>query len=62
MSANAPAGNENRNIGNIIAACTIATIAGDGASVVISHPAAKSCIQVPMLEMSVAVHSTAKVR
>jgi hypothetical protein len=60
-SANAPAGSENRNTGNVVAACTNATITGDGDgdSIVINQPAHISCIQLPTLEISVAPHNTA---
>ena len=59
-SASAPAGSANRKTGSVVAAWTSATMAGEGASDVISQPAATSCIQVPMLETTVAVHSIAK--
>jgi len=61
-SASAPANSAKRKIGAVVAACTSTTIAGDGFSVVISQPAPTSCIQVPMLEISVATHSSAKAR
>ena len=41
---------------------TSTTIAGEGVSVVISQPAAASCIHEPMLDTSAAAHSTAKSR
>ena len=59
-SASAPANSAKRKIGAVVAACTRATIAGDGFRVVISQPAPTSCIQVPMLEINVATHSSAK--
>ena len=61
-SASAPAGSANRNTGSVVAACTSATIAGDGASVVISHPAPTSFIHVPVCDRTVATQSTAKGR
>lgn len=57
MSESAPAGRASRNIGSVVAVCTSATMTGDGESEVISHPAPMSCIQVPMFEASVAIHS-----
>src|SRR3546814_12147810 len=50
------------DLGKVVAACTRATIAGDGLRVVMSQPAPTSCIQVPTLEISVAVQSSAKAR
>ena len=41
----------------MLAACTSATISGEGASSVISQAAAASCIHVPMLETTSEVHS-----
>lgn len=61
-SASVPAGSASRNTGAEVAACTSTTIAGDGVSVVISQPAAASCIHEPMLDTSAAAHSTAKSR
>src|SRR5690606_34033163 len=61
-SASAPANSAKRKIGAVVAACTSVTIAGDESSVVISQPAPTSCIQVPMLEISDATHSSAKAR
>ena len=60
MSARAPAGSPKRNIGNIVATCTMATVRGSASSVVINHPAAALCIHPPMLETTVTVHTTAK--
>ena len=40
-----------------MAACTSATISGVGESEVMSQPAPTSCIQVPMLETTEAIHS-----
>src|SRR3546814_6158385 len=61
-SASAPASRAMRKNGKVVAACTRATIAGDGLRVVMSQPAPTSCIQVPTLEISVAVQSSAKDR
>jgi len=60
MSASAPAGMANRNIGNDVATCTIATMNGSGLRLVISHPDAALYIQLPIFETTVAVQSTAK--
>jgi hypothetical protein len=49
------------NTGSVVAACTSATIVGEGASEVISQPAPTELIQVPALETTVAAHSTANV-
>src|SRR2546428_3391686 len=57
MSARAPAGRASRNSGRVVAACTSETMSGDGASNVINHAAAESCIHVPMLETTSAIHS-----
>ncbi len=62
MSASAPAGSASRNTGNVVAACTSATIVGDGARLVISQPEAVSRIQVPMLAATVASHRIRKTR
>lgn len=40
-----------------VAACTSDTITGLGFRVTISQPAPTSCIQVPMLETTVAIHN-----
>src|SRR5882724_2147944 len=61
ISATAPAGSANRNIGSVVAACTSDTINGSGSRVVISQPDAALYIQVPILAMTVAVHNTVKV-
>jgi hypothetical protein len=44
------------------AAETSATMEGEDESEVINHPAPTSCIQVPMFEISVAIHSPRKRR
>ena len=56
MSASAPAGIANKNIGSVIAVCTIATITGEVVRVVITHPAPTSFIHVPIFETNVAIH------
>ena len=61
MSASAPAGNANRNIGRVVATCTIDTMNGSGLRLVISQPDAALYIQPPMFETTVAVHSTVNV-
>ena len=61
MSASAPAGRANRNIGKVVATCTIDTMNGSGLRLVISQPAAALYIQLPMFATTVAVHSTVNV-
>src|ERR1700752_1428053 len=58
ISAGAPAGIANRQIGRLLAACTSATINGSASSEVISQPEAALYIQPPTLETSVAVQMT----
>ena len=62
MSARAPAGSANRNIGKLVATWTSDTINGCVVRLVISHAAAALYIQVPTLATTVAVHITANVR
>src|SRR5258705_4800371 len=57
MSAIAPAGSASSMTGNVVAAATSATIAGELASEVISQPEPTSFIQVPMFETNVASHT-----
>ena len=59
ISASAPAGSANRQIGKVLAACTSATISGSGLSVVINQPDAALYIQPPTLDTNVAVQITA---
>lgn len=59
ISANAPAGRANRNIGNVDRAWTSATRVGESVKVVISQPDETSCIQVPTLETRPAVQISA---
>ena len=60
MSANAPAGRLNRNMGKVVATWTRATSKGFGLRLVISQPAAALCIQLPILDRTVASQSTVK--
>jgi hypothetical protein len=62
MSASAPAGSANKNIGRLVATWTSETINGSALRVVISQPAAALYIQVPMFEITVAIHSTVNIR
>src|SRR5262245_6609842 len=57
MSAIAPEGSASSITGNVVAADTSATMAGELASEVISQPAPTSFIQVPMFDTSVASHT-----
>ena len=57
MSARAPAGSDNRNMGKMPAACTRATIAGEGERDVMSQAAPTLCIKVPILDTRVASHN-----
>ena len=58
ISASAPAGMANKQIGKELAACTSATINGSGLRPVMSQPEAALYIQPPTLETTVAVHIT----
>src|SRR5471030_1060005 len=60
MSASAPAGRARSITGKLSAASTSATIEGDAESEVINQPDPTSCIQVPMLETTVAIHRLRK--
>src|SRR5271169_1133222 len=62
MSASAPAGIANRNIGRLLATCTMETMNGSGLRLVMSQPEATLYIQPPMFETTVAVQITANVR
>ena len=57
ISASAPAGSASNISGMLSAASTSATIDGDEESEVINQPAPTSCIQVPMFETIVAIHT-----
>jgi len=61
MSASAPAGTANRNIGRLLATWTRETVSGSGLRLVISHPEAALYIQVRIFATTVAVHTTVKV-
>src|SRR5262245_15644728 len=58
ISASAPAGTANRNIGSVVATWTMETTSGSGLRLVISQPDAALYIQVPTLATTVATHST----
>jgi hypothetical protein len=58
ISASAPAGTANRNIGRVVATWTMETTSGCGSRLVISQPDAALYIQLPMLATTVATHST----
>ena len=60
MSASAPAGRVNRNIGRVVAAWTSEIVAGSRSRVVISHPDAVSYIEVPTSARAIAAQTTAK--
>jgi hypothetical protein len=47
-------------MGKVVAARTRTTLSGSGLRVVISQPAAALCIQLPILERTVATQSTVK--
>src|SRR5262249_3998635 len=59
-AARPPAGSPTRNTGRLVAACTSATMVGDGASEVMSHAAPTLCIHVPTFDTTVAVHRARK--
>jgi hypothetical protein len=59
ISASTPAGIASRNTGNVAAACTSATAAGDVDKSVISHALATSRMKLPVLPITVATQSTA---
>ncbi len=60
MSASAPAGSANRNIGSAVAAPTSDTQIGDGSSVVINQAVPTLAIQAPTFATNVAVHTVRK--
>src|SRR5665213_219065 len=62
ISASAPAGIANRNIGSPLATWTNDTDKASASRLVISHPAAALYIQEPMLATTVAVQMTVKTR
>ena len=59
ISARAPAGSVNRNIGRLLATCTIDTALGSAFRLVISQPEAVSDIAMPVSEQVVAAQITA---
>jgi hypothetical protein len=59
MSASAPDGRANKNIGRLAATCTKETSRGSAESEVINQPDAELYIHVPMFATSVAVQITA---
>jgi hypothetical protein len=62
VSARAPTGSANRNIGRLPATRTKETVSGSGLRLVISHPDAALYIQVPTLATTVAIQTTVKAR
>src|SRR5271163_2818848 len=60
MSASAPAGNVNRNIGRLLATCTIDTARGAALRFVINHAEAVSDIAMPVKANVLATHIAAK--
>src|SRR3954464_9092404 len=60
ISARAPAGSANRNIGRVVATWTRATINGSPVRVVISQPADALYIHPPMFATTVAIHRARK--
>src|SRR5262249_32813669 len=61
ISASAPAGIANRNMGSVVATRTIETTSGAGSRLVISQPEAALYIQLPTFATTVAIHSTVNV-
>ena len=59
MSASAPAGSMNRNIGKLVATCTNETENGSALRLVISQPDAVSFIAIPIRPIVLTVHMTA---
>src|ERR1700682_2617038 len=57
MSASAPAGRATSTTGRLPAVSTSATRTGEGVKEVINHDSPTSCIHVPTLETTVAIHS-----
>jgi hypothetical protein len=62
MSASAPAGTANRNIGRAFAAWTSDTVKGVASRPVINQLEEALYIQPPMFETTVAIHSMVKIR
>jgi hypothetical protein len=61
ISASAPAGKANRNIGKLVATCTMETMMGSGLRLAINQPEAALYIHDPMLEARVAIQTTVNV-
>jgi hypothetical protein len=61
ISANAPAGKANKNIGSVVTVCTKDITSGYADKSTINHAAPTECIHVPILETNAASHITAKV-
>ena len=61
ISLSAPAGIASRNIGRLVATCTMATMKGLESRLVMSHPEAAEDIHPPMFETTVAIQMTVKV-
>src|SRR5262249_42389615 len=61
MSASAPAGSPTKNTGRLVAACTSATMVGDGASEGMSQAPPTLCMHVPMFDTTVAIHRARKI-
>jgi hypothetical protein len=60
LAAVTAAGNASRNTGSVVAAWTSAAISGDGVSSVMSQPAPTFCNQVPIFDVSEAIHKARK--
>ena len=60
MSARAPAGRARRKKGSIMAVWTMATMKGEGVSVVMSHETPTSCIHAPTRDTTFAIHRVRK--
>jgi hypothetical protein len=58
----APETSENSMMGNVVEACTSATMSGEGAIDVISHEAPTDWMRLPKLETRLAVQIIAKMR
>jgi hypothetical protein len=62
MSVSAPAGIANKNIGRLLATCTMETMNGSGSRLVMSQAEATLYIQPPMLETTVAIQINVNTR
>jgi hypothetical protein len=61
ISASAPAGKANRNIGKLVATCTMETMTGSGLRLAINQPEPALYIHDPMLDARVAIQTTVNV-